>query len=187
MRVLSRFLILFFVLVLGLYGAQSARAVSIGEGWAYGGAWHPTDGDVNALRFTPVTCENLLKLYMYKWGEEKNTSSDLLVLDLIPSAPFQAATVAIGWSDTAGKWFAKRGSEELDLGSSNWFGLYYFAGGNFHDPVITGGGSNWVVQPPSLRASVALVDATPVPVPAAAWILGSGLLGIAGLRKRFKG
>ncbi len=28
--------------------------------------------------------------------------------------------------------------------------------------------------------------ATPVPIPAAVWLLGSGLIGLVGLRKRFK-
>ena len=31
-----------------------------------------------------------------------------------------------------------------------------------------------------------VVTGNPVPVPAAAWLLGSGLLGIAALRRRFK-
>ena len=185
MRVSSRFQILFFVLLLGLCGAQSARAD------IYGGAWAPTDGSVNVLKFTPTSCENMIELYMYKWGEEKDITSDLKLMQIVPNQTFVTADVYISQSD--GQWTATMDLKTLNLGSTNVFGLYYLDFGNdpevppyITDPKIYSMGNTWFVQDPDLCATVAVVDATPVPLPAAAWILGSGLLGIAGLRKRFK-
>jgi len=182
MRVLSHFLILSFVLLLGLSGAQSARAD------IYGGAWAPTDGNVNVLKFTPTNCNSLIELYMYKWGAEKDISSDLKLMQIDPEKTFVTAEVTI--SQVSGQWSATMGSQALELGSTNVFGLYFLDYGEvppyITDPVIYSESNTWFVQDPDLCATVAVVDATPVPVPAAAWILGSGLLGIAGLRKRFK-
>lgn len=183
MCVSSRFLILSFVLLLGLCGAQSARAD------IYGGAWAPTDGNVNVLKFTPTNCLNLIDLYMYKWGEEKDINSDLKLMQIDPDKTFVTAEVTIS-QDSGGQWTAVMGSQTLGLGSSNWFGLYFLDYGEvppyIADPTISSVGNTWFLQDPDNCATVALVDATPVPVPAAAWILGSGLLGIAGLRKRFR-
>jgi hypothetical protein len=188
MRVSSRFLILFFVLVLGLCGAQSARAAYFN----YGGAWVSTDGDTNVLSFKTTVCTEDQHLYLYHWNEGgvKNISSDLLVMDLISGPILQAASVTI--SQTGGTFYATMGSQSIALGSDGWFGLYFYAPLEERykdleieqiDPSLT---TMWSIKTPSGCAQVALVDATPVPVPAAAWILGSGLLGIAGLRKRFK-
>lgn len=183
MCVSSRFLILSFVLLLGLCGAQSARAD------IYGGAWAPTDGNVNVLKFTPTNCMNLIELYMYKWGEEKDISSDLKLMRIDPRQTYVTAEVTIS-QGSSGQWSATMGSQALVLGSTNVFGLYFQDFGEvppyITDPVIFSVDNSWFVQDPDLCATVAVVDATPVPVPAAAWILGSGLLGIAGLRKRYK-
>jgi hypothetical protein len=185
MRVSSRFQILFFVLLLGLCGAQSARAD------IYGGAWAPKDGNVNALKFTPTNCKNLIELYMYKWGEEKDISTDLKLMQIVPSPTFVAADVTIS-KGSGNQWAAIMGDQTLVLGSTNVFGLYFLDYGDgkvppyITDPVIFSESNTWFVQDPDNCATVAVVDATPVPLPAAAWILGSGLLGIAGLRKRFK-
>lgn len=35
--------------------------------------------------------------------------------------------------------------------------------------------------------TVTIIDANPVPIPGAAWLLGSGLLGLLGVRRRFQG
>jgi hypothetical protein len=34
--------------------------------------------------------------------------------------------------------------------------------------------------------SAKIVEATPTPIPAAAWLLGSGLMGLVGVRRRVK-
>ncbi len=72
-------------------------------------------------------------------------------------------------------------------------------GPNFNGPINAGGPivaglQNWVVTTPSFGSPTfapTLTDTTPppsVPVPAAAWLFGSGLLGLAGTaRRRVKG
>lgn len=48
-------------------------------------------------------------------------------------------------------------------------------------------GYNFCQQSVAGKAAVLTVTANPVPIPAAAWLFGSGLLGLAGVRRKFFG
>ena len=63
---------------------------------------------------------------------------------------------------------------------------FYFAG-----VIDTDGFTTYTVKTPALAAGHWFADdftfaGAPIPIPGAVWLLGSGLIGIVGIRKKFK-
>lgn len=88
--------------------------------------------------------------------------------------------------------YALGGSPKLEFdGSGNLIGLGYNAGFLDGSAFDSGTLSGWIVNDASFNLASGYWDAgsfsmTPVPVPAALWLFGSGLLGIVGAVRRGK-
>ena len=135
----------------------------------------PTDGDVNFLDST-LSQDTLLAMF---------DDSDLSYLDpLLIGVP---EIVIIGGPTTGGDWIATNElADTLTLTGSDHFIL----------GISTDGGTSWSgdtsVTPLGANSytvsfsdgSVLEVDVAIVPVPAAVWLFGSGLLGLVGVARR---
>jgi hypothetical protein len=84
-----------------------------------------------------------------------------------------------GWSGSHGEWdFSGVGISSLSLEDSSWVGWSVAAAGlDFANPEAM---SAWMDN----KQAPAEPIAAPVPVPAAVWLLGSGLLGLVGIRRK---
>ena len=140
-----------------------------------------TDGDVNFL-FAPLPAG--VTLYMFNDDDNNNfaaAGSSLLVP--IPSV--------VGISGPqSGDWLASNSNGNLTLTSdpnfvmavwdTNMFGGTWVGDSN---PLWYGNGN--AVQLTFMTSGGALVvDVQPIPVPAAVWLFGSGLLGMVGIARR---
>ena len=86
-----------------------------------------------------------------------------------------------GWAGTHGEWdFAEVGILSISLEDGSWVGWSVAAGGLDYGSPTDPGTIAWTEHKQAPMAP----ETSPVPVPAAVWLLGSGLIGLAGLRRR---
>ena len=141
----------------------------------------PTDGDVNFL-FTPLP--DGVSLYMFDDDDNNNfgaAGSNLLVP--VPSI--------VGISGPqSGDYLASNSNGNLTLTNSHSFVMAVWDanlnGGTWvgdSNPVWYGNG-NAVQLTVNTSGGVLAVDVQPIPVPAAVWLFGSGLLGLVGVARR---
>lgn len=155
------------------------------------GIWERTDGDVNAIKFN-IFCQSGSGFYMYKPGNNPGqVPGQELELFYNPSPPspitIQGATVFFNQSGM--DWIASYNTQTLNLGPAGLFGFYLLDLGTGTNGSITPvniGTNMWKLQDPDTCIVVNVIDANPVPLPGAVWLLGSGLLGLVGVRKRFQ-
>jgi hypothetical protein len=138
----------------------------------------PTDGNVNTFDlngFVP-TDDNTFAIF--------DAGADLGSATHLTLAPFDQVVLAFdGASWTA----TNEAGDSLDLGATANFNIAAdsgsgFVGGDALPPPI--GPNSWVIGFGSDAPQLAAVDLTAVPVPAAVWLFGSGLLGLVGVARR---
>jgi hypothetical protein len=184
-------LILALALVLGvaLGGASNARA----DFSDYEGAWIPTDGNTNFFSFILQGYTGIVDLYIHDFGTERdtdNTSSNYKIFTLSSqSGPIAAASLQI--KENEGDWAVYSGGVSvLDLGPTKEFGLYFWnrSGGGYailpDVQEITSLQQYLLNDGIGFGATVLVTDAAPVPVPATAWLLSSGLIGLIILQRK---
>ena len=152
----------------------------------YSGAWDPNSTDpVIIFEITPGTQDAWL--YMYDWN---NTDSMMVIED----AMFAAANVFFT-QDSSDIWHAglTSGAKTLNLGNSTRFGFYFSDGLNKNTSYVLTtitGGSQYRLRDnqgsSKTKMDVIVNFAAPVPIPATVWILGAGLLGLVGIRRKLK-
>lgn len=159
------------ILILGLASA-SANAASV--------YWQPTDGDVN-YSYTTVAGYSLAMFDVDDFDSLQasplvlNTGTGIDTIDIvINGANYDAISSVTGNSTT--------------LFNDNQFVIALTDGLNWFEP------TSWYEIAPGSNAydisfsngSVLSIDAVPtvVPVPAAVWLFGSGLLGLIGIARR---
>ncbi len=164
-------------------------ALGAGAGTAAATYWIPTDNNVNYPNFS----------YSF-YQTHTIDGSELLYLfdDATPVAGFGTGTgievlngsttgsVKVAFTASGGSWTATVDGtgNSLSLGDSPVFHLGFFDGSStwMTDTGYSGDNSSYVI---SFGADyVTQVDADPVPVPGAVWMLASGLLGFFFIRRR---
>jgi hypothetical protein len=143
----------------------------------------PTDGDVNFLT-SSLSSGTILALF------DDSDTSYLGGLDVLTGAgagvPVTGDVVITAGGAGPGDYTATSNSNTLNLTGSDWFLL----------AISTDGGSTWtgdtgaiylgsnIYEVHFFDGSVLQIDVQVVPVPAAVWLFGSGLLGLAGIARR---
>lgn len=135
----------------------------------------PTDGDVN---FLLDTLPDSYVLAMFDDEDQTYTGTSINIP--LPSV------VGISGPNTNGDYFATNDDgDTLTLTNSNRFILGLYNGSDWlSDSNVIYNGANAYTVEFDVNGSVLAVDVQVVPVPAAVWLFGSGLLGLAGVARR---
>ena len=138
-----------------------------------------TDGDVNFL-FTPLPAG--VTLYMF--NDDDNNSFAAAGNSLLVPIP---SVVGIS-GPQSGDYLASNSGGNLTLTNAPDFVLAVYdtnisAWVGDSNPVFYGNG-NAAQLTFDLSGGVLVVDVQPIPVPAAVWLFGSGLIGLAGVARR---
>lgn len=144
---------------------------------------NPSTGDYQAITFATFGVSS--------------ATYDLVFFDAGTSAEIEPSTTSLTIADINGivaisansPYQASFGSDIAELGATAEFELALWDGSDFTfvtsaTPIIEG---NWYsISFGGVTGEVQGVDLAPVPVPAAVWLFGSGLIGLAGIARRRK-
>ncbi|WP_045216471.1 VPLPA-CTERM sorting domain-containing protein [Desulfonatronovibrio magnus] len=150
--------------------------------WAalYSGAWTPTSQSVEYFNvtFTDFSPDPNFRFFIYN----KDTGEELTVFN--HSQFFNAAT--IHYTESGGNYFANLGGNILNLGTRPHFWLGFDLGaGNVYEYSYSLLAGNDQYSLSLLDKIFISSDASPVPLPASFWLLGSALAGLVGFGRRF--
>ena len=148
----------------------------------------PTDGDVNFLNSTIDFSGGTTQVAIFNVGDLGGTNNTI-VLDDLYSASLAEFSVSggdylvnskAGPSDTIFDTMTLFGTDNFILGLTDDSGANWYADTGY----TSLGGSLYNVH--FADGSLLQVDVRVVPVPAAVWLFGSGLLGLVGIARRKK-
>ena len=140
----------------------------------------PTDGNINFL-FSGLGSN---QLYMFDDDDNGNfASADSLGNSLLIPVP---SVVGITGPTGSGDYLATSETPDtLTLTGSNQFVLALFDGASWiGDSSVTDNGANAYTVEFQMGQDVLVVDVQVIPVPAAVWLFGSGLIGLVGIARR---
>ncbi len=178
-------------LVVAIFLMCSGQAMA--SSYSYSGAWAPNSDDIFGITLTvPTPPTPGWTLGIYDYGNLAGGE-----LPFLFNAPNMMQTIYFTEDVTGGSgWYASAmpgatGPGALSLGLTTDFGFVFRQPGSpaflSYDVQMTGPDSYILNSlPPGVPGgmSVALHDANPVPIPGAVWLLGSGLLGLVGIRRK---
>ncbi|MFW6352174.1 MAG: VPLPA-CTERM sorting domain-containing protein [Bacteroidota bacterium] len=171
-----RGIILGMVLLAGMFLLSAVPAGAA----LYSGAWTPTSSSVEYfnITFTDSNADNDFKFFVYN----KNTGEELTIFN---TSQFLNSKT-IDFSSDNGNHMATLGSNVLNLGVKPhfWLGFDLGAGSvyEYSYSLLTGDDQFQINLGDKVLISS---DASPVPLPASVWLLGSALMGLAGFGRRF--
>lgn len=146
----------------------------------YSGAWTPTSHSVEYFNvtFTDFSPDRDFKFFIYN----KNTGEELTVFN---NSQF-LNSASINFYQSGDNYFASLDGNVLDLGTRQhfWLGFDLGAGRIYEYSYSLLAGTDQFSL--NLYNKILISsDASPVPLPASAWLLGSALAGLAGFGRRF--
>jgi len=145
---------------------------SISNAVPYSGAWLPNSTNfLVALEVTSATGSG--SFYMYDWDD--GISDNLFLLN---DGYYSAATIPFTYNSSSNTWFAST----LNLGPSPEFGFYFLnSSGTTYTEYgleLNDTGNAYILTDTNTGMIVSVGNAAPVPIPASALLLGSGILGL---------
>jgi len=131
-------------------------------------------------------CESSIKsLWIYDFGDPDPLDGALHLFD---AGNGESATVNL--TPMEGSWYAESGGTAINLGENPYFGFLFTKGDSILEYCCSetttdeGDFVGFNLWYPYGVMSVLAYDVKPVPVPAAVWLLGSGLFGLVAVRRR---
>ena len=145
--------------------------------------WEPTNENVNYILFGPAS------IYFALFDDQDTSHTNPLYLFGGPTSlpSLTVNTDAVSFSQTGGNWTALNSPSSITLGSTNYFKIAATDGlsGWVDDTGVTNYNNNiFEIAFGSFGNLDFQIDAQPVPIPASAFLLGAGLIGLIGFRRR---
>ena len=157
---------------------------SVSNADTYSGAWIPNDTeDIFTMKVTIGTKAGTFS--MYDWGDQ---TDGLEIYSMGETMGIQS----VYFKKDSGNWHAsltKGGITDLNLGADLLFGFSFGDGSDsYYSYVLTAIESGEVYQLSHGSSDILITtsDASPVPLPASALLLGSGMVGLIGFGKRMR-
>ena len=152
-------------------------------------AWLPSNG-MASIDFT--SWNNTSSFYMYDWN---NTDNNLLLFDAEDDF-LDVVNVKFVINDDSWSAYNESTSESIDLGPTKEFGFYFFDGSVDTQYTVTPFLDGYILTngefPPIINGdsddqmAVGIFNADPVPIPASALLLGSGMVGLIAFGQRMR-
>ena len=148
----------------------------------YSDAWQPMHDDVFLVELGAKSRDG--SLYIYDFGDPENA------LPVLSDGVFAHTSIffsSVETKDGTINWYADTtlGGQALELGETPFFGIYFSDGSDTWEEydIIGTNGAYWLSEA-NTGMQVIAHDMKPVPVPAAVFLLGSGLISLVALRRR---
>lgn len=163
----------------------------------YQGAWEPTDTlHTNFAEFEfwfDNTYTSTKNLFLHPYNDQTNALQIWTINDSASGSVYFKKNKSGTWKAASVSW-DKNPSDFITLGSKPWFDIYAEDTSNNKDTTYSyneveeniqyGLNFNEGSSNNEFDLLITMNDAAPVPIPAAAWLLGFGLLGLVGFRKK---
>ena len=158
----------------------------------YTGGWEPTDTNLNFAHpdiWSDSSIASPVNLYFHPYGDTSST------LTLFSKGQTPANTVYFDQDDTTWKASLLEGfnpaTNGISLGANPYFDLYAEVNSSTQDFTYSYTevqadlqyGLNFAAGSVDTDFQLTMTDASPIPLPGAAWILGAGLLCLIGFRR----
>ena len=149
----------------------------------YSDAWQPMHDDVFLVELGAKSRDG--SLYIYDFGDPENA------LPVLSDGVFAHTSIffsSVETKDGTINWYADTtlGGQALELGATPFFGIYFSDGSDNtwgEYDIIGTNGAYWLSEA-NTGMQVIAHDMKPVPVPAAVFLLGSGLISLVAVRRR---
>ena len=177
------------IIVLGLYSYKNAEAYSVVT-------WSTTVGG-NGHSYQLVQNESDITWYTAKGYAETGAPEQgldilghLVTITSAEEMAFLRSNLMVGWNNQIFAWIG--GQYDDDSGAWKWITGEPMLFNDWNSVPPPSGGSmrtnknGWDAINVSSKMQRYIVETSSVPIPGAVWLLGSGLIGIIGIKRKFK-
>ena len=162
---------------------------SVSNAASYSGAWLSNDATDWFAVDISIDTNSTDSFSMYKWKQQNNDLNDDLMVFSAGVAGMYTQTVYFTQENST--WYAglTDGAKTLNLGESAVFGFSFNVGSTPHfdyNLVVLAENESYELSRNNLDITIITSDIQPVPLPASALLLGSGMVGLIGFGKRMR-